>query len=156
MGRQPTGYIIVLSTGASDMWWVNKVFNFVAARAAVIHRRVESTVQYIIMQILGRFGAVYDTLFKNAVVRWALFCTTSISSWRKNEGGRRRNGGSFGWKWALFTAFITDFTTLGYFLSSIWSHGLPWTELNLCTDLTTCTYDLLELRPAESRTRGGE
>ena len=129
--------------GASDICG-NKVFNFVAARAAVIHRRVESTVQYIIMQILGRFGAVYDTLFKNAVVRWALFCTTSISSW-KNEGGRRRNGGSFGWKWALFTAFITDFTTLGYFLSSNWSHGLPWPELNSDPDLTTCTDDLLEL-----------
>ena len=47
--------------GASDICG-NKVFNFVAARAAVIHRRVESTVQYIIMQILGRFGAVYMIL----------------------------------------------------------------------------------------------
>ena len=82
MGRQPTRYIIVYIRLMHQRYvWVNKVFNFVAARAAVTHRRVESTVQYVIMQILGRFGAVYDTLFKNTVVsKMSFVCTTSISS----------------------------------------------------------------------------
>ena len=70
------------------------------------------------------------------------------SSW-KNEGGKKIWRVVL-WKWALFTAFITDFTTLGYFLSSNWSHGLPWPELNSDPDLTTNLYRRFALRYVES------
>ena len=108
------------------MWWVNKVFNFVAARAAVIHRRVESTVQYIIMQILGRFGAVYDTLFKNAVVRWALFARRR-SHREKMEGGKKKI-------WRVVRLKMSTIYSLYHRFYNTWLlfkfHLKPWTPVN--------------------------
>ena len=73
------------------LWLDNKVINFVAARAraAVIHCRVESTVQCIIScRYSANLVGCIHILFNNAVVRWALFSTTLISCEKMWKAGR--------------------------------------------------------------------
>ena len=128
MGQQPTGYIIVLSTGASDMWWVNKVFNFVAVMAAVVHRRVESTVQYTYNHADTRPIWCCIWYFVQECRSKMRLCSHDVDLMhrKKWKGGRRRRYGGSAEKSTIYSLYHRFYNTWLLFKF----HLKPWTPVN--------------------------